>query len=224
MPTQNREVRPHSKSRHIVSSEGSVLQVPQGWELLPPGDAALTRRVKTSGPTWAILEKKGRRQISRGIWADANSIKTHRLKLLIERASPSYEKKLQAGRQRRQKQQIQYESDFRTSVLHFLNFNSRYRSIAEELATRISDHATPVNSGTVARTQRIPIQERAEAATIAWMRHQTTAYDNLHIPRVKGERRETRRKLAQQSTRLLNAYRQGKDIAPKDCPLQIALI
>ena len=223
MPEQNRAVRPHSKNRHVISSEGSVLHVPLDWELLPPGDAALTRRIKASGPCWIVMETKGRRQISRGIWADANLIETNRLKLLIERASPAYEKKLQANRHRRAKQQAQYESEFRASVLYFLNFENRYQSIAKELATRISDHATPVNSGTVARTQSIPIQERAEAATIAWMRHQTTAYDSLNIPRIKGKRREIRRRLAQQSNRLLRAYRQGDDLDPADCPLQKAL-
>lgn len=50
-------------------------------------------------------------------------------------------------------------------------------------------HATPVGSGTVARTSRIPIERRAEAAVIAWLRHQTTAYDDMKIPRVKGRRR-----------------------------------
>ena len=38
-----------------------------------------------------------------------------------------------------------------------------------------------------------------EAAVIVWMRHRTTAYDNMAIPRVKGKRREVRRLLAQQS-------------------------
>jgi hypothetical protein len=46
----------------------------------------------------------------------------------------------------------------------------------------VTTHAAPVGSGTVARTERIPIERRAEAAVIAWMRHQTTAYDNLALP------------------------------------------
>ena len=54
------------------------------------------------------------------------------------------------------------------------------------------------------------------------MRHQTTAYDNLKIARIKGERREVRRNLAQQSNLLLQRYRKGLNIA-EDCPLQKAL-
>ena len=38
-----------------------------------------------------------------------------------------------------------------------------------------------------------PCQERAEAAVIAWMRHQTTAYETMKIARIKGGRRQVRR-------------------------------
>lgn len=50
-----------------------------------------------------------------------------------------------------------------------------------------------------ARTNRIPIERRAEAAVIAWLRHQTTAYDSMKVQRVKKKRREVRRMLAEQS-------------------------
>ena len=89
---------------------------------------------------------------------------------------------------------------------------------ADRMARLITDHATPVGSGTVARTQRIPIERRAEAAVIAWMRHQTTAYDRMIIARVKGRRREVRRLLAGRSRELLQNYRAGNP-TPPDCPL-----
>jgi hypothetical protein len=74
----------------------------------------------------------------------------------------------------------------------------------------------------VARTKRIPIERRAEAAVIAWMRHQTTGYDSMKIARVKGQRREVRRMLAQRSKELLGAYRRG-DLITATCPLAKAL-
>lgn len=58
---------------------------------------------------------------------------------------------------------------------------------------------------------------------IAWLRHQTTAYDTMVIPRVKGKRREVRRMLAQRSKELLARYRRG-DPASDGCPLQTAII
>ena len=87
----------------------------------------------------------------------------------------------------------------------------------------VSQHATPVGSGTVARTERIPIQQRAESAVIAWMRHQTTAYDNMKIARVKGRRREVRRMLAERSRELLDCYRKGQTIDTAKCVLAQAL-
>ncbi|HUR52915.1 MAG TPA: DUF2293 domain-containing protein, partial [Gemmataceae bacterium] len=74
----------------------------------------------------------------------------------------------------------------------------------------------------VARTERIPVGERAEAAVIAWMRHQTTAYDAMRIERVKGRRREVRRMLARRSVQLLERYRRGEP-ADEACPLARAL-
>ena len=81
----------------------------------------------------------------------------------------------------------------------------------------------PVGSGTVARTQRIPIERRAESAVIAWLRHQTTAYDNMKIARIKGKRREVRRMLAEQSRQLLKVYRTGGAVDPQQYPLLQAL-
>jgi len=91
-------------------------------------------------------------------------------------------------------------------------------ALADRIAGAVAAHATPVGSGTVARTERIPLERRAEAAVIAWMRHQTTAYDSMAIPRVKGRRREVRRHLAGRSREVLARYRRGDPPAP-DCPL-----
>jgi hypothetical protein len=56
---------------------------------------------------------------------------------------------------------------------------------------------------------------------IAWMRHSTTGYDGMVIPRVKGKRREVRRLLASRSRQLLSRYRRGEP-ASAECPLQVA--
>ena len=98
-----------------------------------------------------------------------------------------------------------------------------YAGLANQLADAVTEHATPVGSGTVARTQRIPIEKRAESAVIAWLRHQTTAYDNMKIARVKGKRREVRRMLAEESRILLDKYRKGQPADTASCPLQLTL-
>ena len=201
-----------------------MLSVPKGWGLLPPGDAALTRRVKAAGPSWTVKEKKGRRTFSHGVWAPAETIARIRKELEAERSTDGYAKRRAADAKRREKKQAEYVEDFHGAVLSFLAFDGRYASIAEKLAAAVTQHATPVGSGTVARTKRIPVERRAESAVIAWMRHQTTAYDDMKIARVRGKRREVRRELAIASKRLLRAYRDGVNVIPKDCPLQRALL
>ena len=221
--TESIEVRPCPKPRHVFSPQGECLPVPAGWALLPPGDAGLSRRIKADGPSWTVKEKKGRKEFSRGVWAPADRIEGLRLALEIERADPAYQKKLDVGRARRAAQEVVYTEDFTAALRDYLNFHPRYSLLADRLAKLISAHATPVGSGTVARTKRIPIEQRAEAATIAWMRHQTTAYDHMHIARDKGARREVRRMLATESKRLLQSYRQGTRIDVENCPLQKAI-
>jgi hypothetical protein len=199
-----------------------VLTVPEGWALLPPGDTALTRRVKEAGDHWVMQEKKGRKTFSRGVWAPAATIHRLRAEREAERATEGYARRKEADGRRRDKAQAEYVEDFLGAVLAFLAFHPSYADLAGRLARAVTDHATPVGSGTVARTNRIPVGKRAEAAVIAWMRHQTTGYDGMTIPRVRGKRREVRRLLARRSQELLARYRRGEPV-PEGCPLRKAL-
>lgn len=209
---------PGPRPNTVTMASGAVREVPAGWVLLPPGDAALTRRVKAAGPHWLVQERKGRKTFSRGVWAPEETIAAIEQDLAGERAKPAYAKRRQADAKRRETKQAAYVEDFHAALLGFLAFDPLHADLAERLASAVAAHATPVGSGTVARTQRIPIEQRAEAAVIAWMRHQTTVYDTMKIPRVKGKRREVRRMLAQRSKELLAAYRRGEPSATT-CPL-----
>lgn len=222
MPPFAREVRPGPSPRQVINEHAALETVPEGWSLLPPGDAALSRRIKEDGPTLTVIEVKGRKRFSRGIWAPADRIGALRAELERERQDPAYRKRLEAGRHRRALAQENYEGDFKSAVMDFLAFHPTHRLTAEVLANLITEHATPVGSGTVARTQRIPLAERAQAATIAWLRHQTTGYDHMTIPREKGRRREVRRMLAQRSVQLLEKYRSGAPFDRAQCPLHRA--
>src|SRR5436305_2493722 len=204
-------------------ADGRVLTAPEGWALLPPGDAALTRRVKEAGDHWIVQEKRGRKVFSRGVWALAATVERIRAELEAERSTEGYAKRKAADARRRDQAQAEYVEDFFGAVVSFLGFHPKYADLVDRLARAVTDHATPVGSGTVARTKRIPVEERAEAAVIAWMRHQTTGYDGMVIPRVKGKRREARRMLARRSQELLARYRRGEPV-PDGCPLRKALV
>jgi len=213
---------PGPSLRSVRAADGRVLAVPDGWVLLPPGDAGLTRRVKAAGDHWVVAEKKGRKVFSRGIWAEAAIIDRIRSALEAERSTEQFAKRKEADARRREKAQGVYVEDFLAAVVAFLAFDPAHRALADRLARAVTKHATPIGSGTVARTKRIPIEGRAEAAVIAWMRHRTTGYEGMTIPRIKGKRREVRRMLARRSQELLKRYRDGHDAGPA-CPLGKAL-
>jgi hypothetical protein len=177
---------------------------------LPPGDAALTRRVKEAGNHWVVQEKKGRKVFSRGVWAPAATIERIRADLNAERSTDAHTKRKEGDARRREKAQAEYVEDFLGAVVRFLAFHPTHADLADRLARAVTAHATPVGSGTVARTKRIPVEQRAEAAVIARMRHQTTGYDGMVVPQVRGKRREVRRMLARRSHQLLDAYRRGE--------------
>ncbi len=223
MPNQNRIVSPGPNAKSVRTAQGEILSLPADWILVPPGDAGLTRRVKAAGPTWTVQEKKGRKTFSQGVWAPAASVAEIRADLAAERSTEAYAKRRQADLGRRERKQHEYVEDFHSAVLAYLDFAPAHAALAEQLATAVTAHATPVGSGTVARTERIPIEQRAESAVIAWLRHQTTAYDHMHIARVKGKRREVRRRLAEESKRLLAQYRHGTASHSAACPLIAAL-
>ena len=219
MPDRSRIVAPGPREGTVRTEQGEILVVPADWALLAPGDAGLTGRVKKAGPSFTVQEKRGRKLFSRGVWAKRETIEAIRQALSVEREAPAYARKLEAGRQKRAEEQVRYEQDFERAVARFLGFAPPHVELGARLSRAIAAHAVPVGSGTVARTKRIPIERRAEAATIAWLRHATTAYDAMQIARVKGMRREVRRLLADRSRQLLGRYRRGEAIAPESCLL-----
>ena len=215
--------RPGPRPNSVINEYDIAISTPEGWTLLPPGDAGLTRRVKAAGEYWVVQEKKGRRVFSKGIWTAASTIEKIRLELEAERSTESYSKRMEGAARRREKVQLEYVEDFTGAVVAFLAFHPIHSELANQLAKVVADHATPVGSGTVARTKRIPVERRAEAAVIAWMRHQTTAYDSMRIAKIKGERREVRRMLAQRSKNLLARYRMEGESGEEPCILKEAL-
>lgn len=210
---------PTPDPRVFKSADGKHVSPPSDWACLPPGDAAITKKVKALGPSWAVLEKRGRKVFSKGLWAPRANIEAAKSAVESERSTPEYAKRRVADVARRERKEEEYGAEFEAAVVSFLRFAPSWRSLAAWLARAIAAHATPVGSGTVARTKRIPVEERAEAATIAWMRHQTTAYDSLVIPRIKGERRAVRRQLAEISRAVLDLHRRDVAHAAPTCPL-----
>ena len=166
---QHLSVSPGSVEGTFYSESGEKLTPPEGWAFLPAGDAAVTRRVKLKSPVWVVQVKYRRRMISKGIWAPADNILAAKQEVAARRSTPAYANARNRELARRQAKQEAYAQEFNDQIIKFLNFHPRYEQEAQILGNIITTHATPVGSGTVARTQRIPINKRAQAAVIAWM-------------------------------------------------------
>ena len=121
---------PGPTSNTVRTPDGNILTAPQGWVLLPPGDAALTRRVKEAGDHWVVQERKGRKTFSKGVWAPAETIDRIRAGLEVERSTESYAKRKDADARRRDKAQTEYVEDFTGAVLNFLAFHPDHAELA----------------------------------------------------------------------------------------------
>ena len=217
---QNRKVTTGLRKREVRAENGEFLQVPESWEFLPAGDGPLTKKVKKRGPCWLVQAKMGRRVIAKGIWAEKTHIESARREIEQQRISPGYQAKRTADLKRREMKHQEYVQEFYLATLRYLDFHQDHEELAAKLALAVTEHATPVGSGTVARTVRIPLERRVEAAVIAWLRHQTTGYEKMIIARVKGRRRDVRRMRAARSLELLQKYRAGEE-GVENCPLHL---
>src|SRR5580700_10245142 len=56
--TSSKTFTPGPTPNTVRAADGRVLTAPDGWILMPPGDAALTRRVKAAGDHWIVAAKK----------------------------------------------------------------------------------------------------------------------------------------------------------------------
>lgn len=223
MPTETRIFLITKSDSRLRDEAGNTFTVPCGWDNLPAGDASITRKLKSLGPTWTVQEKKGRKTFSHGVWAAKEQIAEAKALVDAQRNDPKHQRKLAQAQARRHTKEAVFGEDFVAAIIHFLKFDERYQSAAEKLATLVKEHAVPVGSGTVARSASVTLEDKAAMAVMAWMRHKTSAYDSLSVPRIKGARRELRRKIARQSEGILNKYRRGDKIDISTCPLYRAL-
>ena len=212
MPTETRTFLITKSDNRLKDKAGKVYSVPTGWQKLPAGDASITRKLKSLGPSWTVQEKKGRKSFSHGVWAAKEHIEAAKSLVESQQADPKHQKKLAQAKVRREEKEVVFGTDFQQEIIKFLNFDKKYQALVEQLAVLVKEHAVPVGSGTVARSSSVTLDNKAALAVMAWMRHQTSAYDSTSVPKVNGARRELRRKIARQSERLLAKYRSGAQV------------
>jgi hypothetical protein len=159
--------------------EHGDVEIPADWELLPPGDAFVTRTVKAAGRYWLCWQPRGRHRDRRrllGLWAPAESIRAAE-----QRAKQTAEKRAaarQVSARSRGRRESRYQDELRTAVLEFLDFAPAYIDLAETIATETAARAAVVGTGRVGRTQLLTLEDKARLAARAHIRHRYTRYES----------------------------------------------
>lgn len=155
------------------------LEIPDDWELLPSGDAFVTRRVKAAGTYWVAWRPRSRKRRHRrriGLWAPKVAIDE-----ALEEAAATEEqraKKRERSAKAREKREAEYRDELAEAIRRFLAFAPEHADLADEIATEAATRAAAVGSGRVGRTRTLSLGERAALAARALIRHRYTSYED----------------------------------------------
>ncbi len=145
------------------------IEIPEDWELLPTGDAFVSRTVKAAGLYWLAWSPRTRQRPHRrliGLWRrDRRSKRPHG----SGGHGAKERRQRKQGEAYRQRQEQSYQAELRAAILVFLDFRKAYQDLAEKIADEASALAAVVGSGRVGRTKEIDIEERAALAAKAYI-------------------------------------------------------
>lgn len=153
--------------------------LPEGWEFLPSGDAFITRAVKAAGVYWlAWLPKTKSRPHRRriGLWAPTATITAARERA-AETAEARQRSRAQSAKQR-SRAESRYREELAAAILGYLAFAPEHVDLARRIADDAAGRAAEVGSGRVGRTRKLTVEQRAELAARASIRHQFTDYED----------------------------------------------
>jgi hypothetical protein len=157
------------------------VEVPHGWEFLPCGDAYVTRQVK-QGPHWVLkgrFNRRGGYTPVLGAYAPTEAIAAARVRAqqTEEQRAPIRER----SRTRRDQAEERYRAEFAEACLRFLDFAPEHQELACSIARRATEQACEKHSGRVGRTSRLELDQKAELAVRACIRHAHTDYEEYLV-------------------------------------------
>jgi len=205
---------PRTESENWWCRQYGNIEIPKGWDSLPPGDAFVTRQVKTMGPHW--VAKKPAKGYTRtlGIWAPKENIEA--AQKLAEETRIQREVKRGISRAQREKQEAKYQEQFAAAVYEYLGFAPKHEKLARDIAKGVAEHATQVGSERVGRTRKLPLEEKAMLATRAYIRHSYTKYEDrlfdFEFPLESGDYlyREIKSEADEAVDKFVNSHRKGR--------------
>ena len=190
------------------------IEIPEGWESLPPGDAFVTTQVKSMGPYWVAKKPAKGYSGTRGIWAPKENIEA--AQRLAEETRVQREAKRTVSRAQRGRQETKYQQQFQEAVYAYLGFASKHEKLACDVAKAVAEHATKVGGERVGRTRKLSLEEKTMLAARAYIRHNYTKYEHrllgLGFPLRPGDYlyREARAETEEAVDRFLTRHREGR--------------
>ncbi len=155
------------------------IEIPDHWDFLRSGNAFVTRTVKASGIYWVSWKPRNRNRRHRrriGLWAPRDAIAD----ALGQAAATAESRTVQRQQSARSRERAEgrYLEELSEAVLKFLSFDPAHADLAKDIASRTAERAAVVGSGRVGRTRLLSIEERAELAARAHIRHHHTDYED----------------------------------------------
>jgi hypothetical protein len=126
------------------------LEIPEDWDLLPQGDAFLTRTVKSAGAWWQAWLPRTRSRRNRrsvGIWAPAESIAAARYKAAATATADARARRRDQYPAERDRRQAVDAGELEAAIVAFLAFGSDHADLAASIAREAAARATVVSSG-----------------------------------------------------------------------------
>ncbi len=165
----------HSREREgYWNPEYGEVELPEGWIFLPSGDAFITRQAK-KGPHWVLLKRRKGYTATLGVFCPQDRVQQAEAR--AAQTKGAREAQREVGKRSRARTEARYRSELEQAILAFLAFAPKHESLAREIARGAVAQATPVGSGRVGRTRKLTLEERAELAVRAYVRHRRTNYE-----------------------------------------------
>ncbi len=156
----------------VRTTANEVLAVPLGVGAARAGDALDAAR-QSGGRAFGLSKKRRAAGSSPRCLAPVAVIERLRTELASETRHWQFAKRQASAAARRETAHAEYVEDFTDAVRTCLAFHPRHAELAERLASRgRRARDTSGQRAPLPGRKRIPIEQRAEAALIAWLRHQ----------------------------------------------------
>lgn len=159
--------------------EHGDISIPDEWEFLPSGDAFVTRTVTATGVYWVAWRPRGKGRNHRrrlGLWAPSEAIA--RARAAAEETAAKRASARDRGERQRTRAEDRYREELAAAIVDYLAFRPAHQELADRIGKDAAERAATVSSGRVGRTRALPVEERADLAARAWIRHRFTDYED----------------------------------------------